>query len=450
MIILARLLEPSDFGVIAIATIIIGYAKMFQDFGIGAAVIQNNEIDKKFLSTAFFTQLSLSVILVSLIFIFSGIVSNIYEDAIYSKILKVLSISLLFNSSYVIQRSLIIRKIDFKNLFFINITAILFSSIIAIYLARQNFGVWCLVVLRLTNEFILLIVFWWNSNWRPSFTFSTKFLTKIYDYSAPLLASFTINYWTKNLDKLIIGHQYGSQQLGLYSRGFGFILSPLLSVSKSISKPGFPLMSKNQKDLEKVKSIYLELMGIIVLILSPLMIIIFFYSDFFVVFLLGEKWKGAAYFMTVFSFLGIFRSLRSLNNNLFKALDLNKILLRYTLFTRLVTVLIILVSLNYGLKTFAILYVFSEILGELVFTWKISNLLKIKIFDFYKELKKILLACFVIISLGILSSFIEFDQLYFLLIVSTLLVVYIIILYTIKHKKVMEISQFIKYRIKNV
>lgn len=377
---------PSDFGLIAMALVFISFSRVIQDFGIGAAVIQKKNIDDLYLNTAFISQIILGLVLALSLILGRHYIASFYEAPILSTILFILAIGLFVRALFIIQRALLIKDSDFKSIAILTVIAISLSGIVALIMAYLEYGYWSLVSMHIIETLLLFCGFWYFSKWRPKFEFSERKFNEIFNYSAPLFGTHSLTYWTGNIDRLLIGKEYGESNLGLYSRANNLVLSPVNSISRAISTPFFPLMSKSKSNRE-INKMYQKGTDILLFIFIPLMISIGFYSNEIVLMLLGEKWQESGFFLKIFSFLGVTLSLRSLNSIVFKALGNTKTFFKVSMATKIISIVIVLLSVKLGLKGIAYAVVFTNVISDLTFVIVISKILEQKSLGLKNKLK---------------------------------------------------------------
>ena len=177
-IILARLLTPKDFGIIGIAWIFIGLAAVINQLGIGSAIVQRKDIEEAHLSSAFWANIIMGIILCLLTIVFAPVIASFFKNQQVTRVLQVLSLIFILGSLRIVPNSLLIRDLFFNKLAYVNISALFISGLISIILAFSGYGVWSLVWGRLINVIMGLILIWFLVSWRPLFYFNVKKLNK--------------------------------------------------------------------------------------------------------------------------------------------------------------------------------------------------------------------------------------------------------------------------------
>ena len=207
-IILARILEPRDFGIVGILTVFLAISDSLVEAGFGSALIRKVDSNIKDYNTMFYTNLSFGVILYVLLFILSPQIAIYFDEPILNKLLKLAGLVLIINSFSLIQGTLLTKKLNFKTPAIISIFASTLSGLFAIYLAYNGYGVWSLVLLSLTKQSIWAILLWFTASWRPSLIYSTNSFKELFSFGYKLLIASLINTVYKNIYYIIIGKYF--------------------------------------------------------------------------------------------------------------------------------------------------------------------------------------------------------------------------------------------------
>ncbi len=398
---LARILSPSEFGIMAMITVLTNYAQLFQNFGFGASIVQKKTIHTKDLSTVFYLQILLSSVICLILYSCRNYIASFYNQSILSSLIILVCIGVFIRSLNIIQYSLLIRDIKFKKLFFINLISISISSLCALYFALKGYGVWALAYKYVLLNLILNLLYWFTSNWSPRFVFSRQSLNHVINYSVPLFGSYSLNYWARNLHKLLVGKIYGDSLLGIYNRPFRLILSPINQLSISFTRVLFPTMSKRQHDLNFLRQVYFKSVEGVTYIILPLMIWIGIFSEEIIQCLLGQKWVDAVPFLRIFSVMGIFISYRTIHTTVFRSIGKTSKLFRLTLITKVLTITSVLLSIYYSIYLMAIIYIAAEIISEGIIWQNVLGELKTSTTKMLVQLWKIII-CAIISSMLLL------------------------------------------------
>jgi len=308
-IVLARLLTPKDFGLIAMIVVFTGFATLFSKMGFGAALIQRKKIEERHLSSIFWFSIFSGIVLTSIVLAAAPFIATFYNVQQLKIITMLISINFFIGSFTIVQRAILIRKMIFRRLGIIEIVTVIIAGGLAITLASLGFGVWSLVFQLIFSTTASTLMMWITSDWKPQFNFDKNSIKDLFGFSSNLLGFNIFNYWVRNADNLLIGKFLGSSELGIYSRAYSIMLMPLSLISATIGNVMFPVLSEIQNDKKLVKKIYLKTINVIALITFPMMLGLFTIADSFILTLLGQKWIDVIPILRLFTLLGMVQSI---------------------------------------------------------------------------------------------------------------------------------------------
>lgn len=318
-VLLARLLTPEAYGLIGMVIVFTGFANIFKDIGLGAAIVQKQDVKPIHFTTVFWTNVGMGILL-TLAFVFaSPLIASFYDEPLLEPLTAFLALNFLIDSFGIVQRMILNKELDFRRLAYLQITAMLIAGVVAISLALYGYGVWSLAVQTVLSSILSVAMLWWMNDWRPSFSFSTSALGDLWEFSSNLLGFSTLNYWVRNADNLLIGRFLGSGALGLYSKSYGLMLLPLRSISQTIGRVMFPAFSTIQHDRERIAHVYLKMTRAIALVTFPMMTGLIAVAHSFVLGVFGPQWEDMILILQILSIVGMLQSIGTLNGNLYKA-----------------------------------------------------------------------------------------------------------------------------------
>ncbi len=355
-IILARLLLPRDFGLVAMILVFAGFATIFAELGLGVSLIQKKDIEEAHLTSVFWVNVGVGLLLMLLFMAMSPLIGAFYQESLLIPMNMVLAVNFFIGGLGIVHRALRIKSLDFKTISIVELIAIAISGTVAITMALNGFGVWSLVVQSLVSTIITVLLFWKMVDWRPGFSFSRRALMDLFDFSINLTGTRVLNYWARNLDNLLIGRVIGSRALGLYGRAYAFVLYPLNNISQAISRVMFPMMSIVQDDKKRVKRLQLKTARAVGLVTFPTMLGLFVVAEPFVIVLLGEKWAEIIPILKIFSLLGMMQSISCLNGNLYLSQGRTDLQFRVSLVLNANIMIAIIIGLQWGVMGVAIAY----------------------------------------------------------------------------------------------
>lgn len=360
--ILTRLLDPADFGILAIGMPIVLFMMLFNDMGIGPALVRAQAPTKTFWSTAFFTNLFMGSLLTLTVFLTAGLVANGFNLPRAEPILKALAFALLLNCLSVVPGAWLLRKFKFRDLAIVEIVSSMAGIAVAIYTAYNGAGVWALVWQQLTMFALKSLLLWMLARVPIALTFDFNEIKVIIPFISNLLGAQVINFFARNSDNFIIARVLGDTALGFYSIAYRIMLMPIQFLSWGVASVLLATLSTFQTDLPRVKRACLRVFRVIALISFPLMAGIAALSEPIIGFLLGPKMLPAAPILAILAPIGAFQSLSSAQGAMFMTLGRTDVLLKYTILTTFVVVIAFLIGTQYGLVGTAAAYLIGNII----------------------------------------------------------------------------------------
>ena len=362
-IVLARTLAPSDFGLMSMAMVVIGFLNIFRDLGTSSAIIQRKDISNKLLSSIFWVNVGFGVLVTLVVYFLAPIIAEFYNDLRLTLLLKVLSATFLISSVGISHQALLERNLEFSKLAWAEIAATLLGASVGIGFAFAGAGVWSLVFQALSTAVIstLLLSFFLDS-WRPSFLFDIPETRAVARFSLNLSGFNITNYFVRNADYLLIGKFLGAQELGYYSLAYRIMLYPLQNVTAVISRVMFPVYSRIRDENDKFRKGYLKVAGSIALITFPMMLGMIGVSDCFVSVFFGEKWRVVSLLLMIFSPIGLLQSIEATTGTIYLAQSRTDWMFRWGMATGIFSVICFVIGLRWGIVGVASSYMVGTIL----------------------------------------------------------------------------------------
>ncbi|MBF0595841.1 MAG: MOP flippase family protein, partial [Candidatus Omnitrophica bacterium] len=314
--VLVRLLDPAEFGLLAMAAVFTEFANVFVEMGVGSALIQKQDATSEHYNSAFWLNLILGIGMMAALVLVAPLIAMFYEQPKLKLILIVLAFNFVLTPFSVVQQALLMKEMEFRKLAVRDIAVVFVSGILGIVLAIRGWGVWALVVQAFAATITDVLILWMFSSWRPRRAFSCSCLKEIFPFGANLTGFNILNYFARNMDKLLIGRFLGPQALGFYSLAYRMVLFPLQNISWSIGRVMFPAFSKIQQDIDKVRIVYLKMIGKIAFVTFPLMAVIFVCAPEIVTIFFGDRWTGIVILLRIFSFCGMVQSIGTTIGNI--------------------------------------------------------------------------------------------------------------------------------------
>ena len=340
-IILARLLSPSDFGLIGMLAIFVAISNVFIEGGLAKALIQRKDCKDIDFSTAFVANVGMSLMIYVVLFLTAPLIAAFYDEPILTDITRILSLNFVLGSFNIVQRAKLMANVDFKSLAQINVISTIISGIVGIAMAYYGWGVWSLVGQTLCSTIVLLLLFPFYSKWHPSVRFSKDSFRQLFGFGSKLMATGVYSVILNNISTICIGRFYKSNQLGFYTRASQFseiISSTMFDVLGNVT---FPVLSHLQDDREKLVVVYRKSLFITAMLIFPLMILCALLSRPMVIILLTEKWLPCVVLMQWLFLARMFTPLSAINMNTLNAVGRSDLFMKLD-FSKAPLILIVL------------------------------------------------------------------------------------------------------------
>ncbi len=349
IIILARLLNPKDFGIFAMVLVFTEFIQPFREWGFQAALIQKKNIDQEYQSTAFWSICSLSIALYLISIISAPFVGSFFNSSLVAQIIPVLAVTFLLNPFGSVQWALFSRALDFRKIVFVNTIATLGYGIAACVFAFNRMGVWSLVWATIIRELIVVAIFWFLHEWRPIFKFSVDKFKELWRFSFACTGTSVLNYGVNNFDNLMVGKLLGAAPLGFYNLAFNTVSQPQTRIVSQIVSVIFPVYSIIKDDLERMREAYLKTVKMVVAITIPVVSVLFVEARDFVFVFYGQKWLPAVLPIQIMCFYGLIRALTATASPVFLSKGRPDIEFKLTVFKLCVFILFISFGIRYGI-----------------------------------------------------------------------------------------------------
>ena len=317
-IILSRLLMPEQFGLIGIISIFIGIGKSLTDAGFSSSLIRSKNIDNEDYSTIFIINLFSSISLYLVTFLISPYIADFFNQPELEDLIKMMGLIFIINASTLVQSTKLNKSLMIKEQFRLQTLSLIISSVIAIYMALNNFGVWSLVVKDLSYSFLASIQLWFYSKWIPSFKINRSKLKSHFNFGYKLLLADILSKIFNNSYNIIIGKFVSTYQLGLFTRAKSMQELPNNIIFNSINRVLYPLLAEvNDNDI-KLKNVYRQIMSIVAIVTIPILIFLSIVAKPLFIFLLTEKWNGAIPYFQILIIIAIISPFQQYNLNICK------------------------------------------------------------------------------------------------------------------------------------
>lgn len=365
-IILARLLAPEQFGTIALVMVFINLAQVFVQSGFNTALIQKKDADEVDFSSVLYLSIAVAGALYILIYLTSPLIAGFYDDQMLTPVLRVLSLTLFFGAYNSIQNAYIARNLMFKKLFASSLGAMLFSGILGITAAYQGLGIWALVIQQLVNQISITVILTFVVDWKPKLLFSFDRVKTLFSYGGKLLASQLLNVLYMDLRTLFIGRIYSPSMLGYYNRGQQFPMAIVSNINGSIQSVMLPTLASHQDNRKRVKEMMRRAIVSSSFLIFPMMIGMAVVAEPLVKVVLTDKWLPSVPFLQIFCMTYALMPIHTANLQAINALGRSDIFLRLEVIKKIIGLVILAISLPFGIYAIAVGQVISGIISTFI------------------------------------------------------------------------------------
>lgn len=440
-IILARILNPSDYGMIGMLSIFIAVANTFINSGFGTALIQKKDRAQTDFSTVFFFNLLVAILLYSALYISAPYIANFYELKELKVITRVVGLNLIIGALAIVPRTILNINIDFKTQTKISIISIVFSGSLGIYMAYNGYGVWSLIIQSLFSIILQTFLFIYFIKWKPSFLFSTQSFKQLFGFGSKLLAANLIDTIYTNIYSLVIGKRYSASELGQYTRAQQLESFPASNITSIIQRVTFPVLCSIQDDTTRLLDAYRKLIKMAAFLVFPLMFLLVLIAKPLILILLTDKWLPAVELFQILCFSGMLYPIHAINLNILQAQGRSDLFFKVEIWKKSIGIGILIITLPFGLKTLLWGQVISSFVALYINTWYTQKLYEYGLFkqgkDIILYLLTAILICFALFQVINLS-----DSNWFKLIFGgfSYTILYIAITWMFKSKELKQIT----------
>ena len=348
-IILARLLFPEQFGLIAMLYVFIAVANVFIESGFGAALIQKRNATQIDICSIFYFNIVIGLATAGVLCLVAPWIAAFYNQPILAPITRAMSLIIVINSFGLIQSTILAKQIDFKTQTKVSLLAGGLSGIIGIVLATEGFGVWSLVGQQVSSSLFQTAFLWLFNPWRPALLFSFNALREMFGFGSRLLISGVLNQLFENIYYLVIGRIFSAADLGLFTRAKSLQELPSHTLSGMVGRVTFPVFSTIQDDPARLKRGLKKALTLLVLVNFPIMIGLAVIARPLVVVLLTEKWAECIPYLQLLCVLGLMFPLHVINLNVLQAIGRSDLFLRLEIIKKVLIVINIAVTWRWGI-----------------------------------------------------------------------------------------------------
>ena len=362
-IVLARLLCPEDYGVVALIMVFVGIADVLVDGGLGNALIQKKSIDEKDISTVFTINMIVSIILFIILFLTAPFIGSIVSVERFSLFLRVEAIMVLVRALYVVHFSLINRNMEFQKLAKINLCASFLTTIIAIVLAYMGMGVWSLIIKNIVLDLISCMLYFIFAKTKLRLHIHKESFKQLFEFGFFVAITNIVESLYSNILSFILGKKFSVKDLGYYNQAYSLEQVPVYSMTMVLNQVIFPYLSKEQDKKNKMVEDMKKSISIMSFFIYPLMTFLIFFAEPVIVLLYSEKWLPAVPFFQILCTIGFTNFIYHLNRNALKAVGETRTLFYSQIVVCFWGLLFVFISIPVGIYAVVVMVAINSIIG---------------------------------------------------------------------------------------
>lgn len=444
-IILARLLNPSDYGAVAILLVFITIADVFVNAGFGSALIQKKDADNLDFSSVFYFSFLFSVFVYVVIYLTAPFVAGFYDMPILQPTLQVLALRIPVAAINSVQQAYVSRNMQFKKFFYSTLSGTAASAVVGIAMAYHGYGIWSLVGQYLSNAVVNTVVLFSVINWRPQLMFSLQRLRSLFSYAWKLLMSGLLDTSYHSLSSLLIGKFYTPTDLAFFDTGKKFPLVIVNNVNSSICSVLFPALASEQNEIERVKAHTRKAIQISSYIMWPMMLGMSACADNVVSLVLTDKWLSAVPYLQIACITYGLWPIHTANLQAINAMGRSDIFLKLEIIKKVMGITALLISIQYGVLAIALTGIVTGIISTFINAYPNGYLLKYSYLEQIKDIMPSIILSVITASI-ILSINSYFSSNIYLLIcdIVVFVFIYLFLSYLTKNKEFTYLIAIVK------
>lgn len=368
-IILARILLPSDYGLIGMITLFIAVGNILMDSGLTSSLIRTVNAEPEDYSAVFVMNLAGSLLIYLVLFLSAPLIANFYRQPLLTSLLRVYTLSFVIQAFAAVQLTRLTKQMNFKLQLILQLPASIIGSVIGITLAYKGFGVWSIVYMNLFQVFIATTLVWVFSGWRPMLVFDAKRLLRHFRFGYKLTLAGVLDTTFDNIYNVVIGRFFTPAMLGYYNRAYSLQMFPVINISTALNKVSFPLFSSVQNDSEKLKMVYKKLLEQVVFGVTPVMVLLVLVAKPLFLVLLTAKWLPAVKYFQILCIAGILYPLHLYNLNILVVKGRSDLYFRLEVIKKALCALGIAIALNFGIMGLVVFQLIFSVITFFINSW---------------------------------------------------------------------------------
>lgn len=365
-ILLARILDPEEFGLVGMIAVLIAIGTTFIDSGLSESLIRTKNTDDSDYSSILIMNVLIAVTIYAVMFWTAPLVANFYAQPILTDLIRVYGICFILTATSATQIAILLRSLQFRKLTLLNLPGAIIGSTVGILLGIKGYGVWSIIYMYLSSQAVQTVLLWVFSTWRPSFIFSFEKIRLHFSFGYKLLISGLLNSVFNNVYNILIGKYFPIKSLGYYERANAFSNQPVSIMSNIISKVTYPILSNMQEETEKITKIYKQMFQSTYFLTTPLMILLAGNATLIFQIILGEKWLNAVPYFQILCVAAVFYPINAFNLNILKVFGRTDLFLKLEIIKKVIIMVNVGIGFYFGIYGLLWSSVLSSFLAVLV------------------------------------------------------------------------------------
>jgi len=373
-IFLARILDPSEYGLIGIAMVFVSISGVFIDGGFSTALIRKKEPTQADLSTVFYINIGVAVLFYIILYFTAPLIARFYGQPILIDITRVISINFLLTAACTVQALLFVKKLDFKTQSIISVITVIMSGVVGLSLAYKGYGVMALAIQSVSQNVFRMFLLWTIGTWRPTWIFSVNSFKELFSFGSKLFASGLLNSVFVNIYALFIGKLYSPLALGYYSRADNYQSMLSQNLTSVVNRVSFPSLVQFQDDDERLRAGLRKMNNLIMMVNLPMMVGLALVSEPIIVLMITDKWLPIVPYLQWLCVAGILFPLHVTNLNVLNVKGRSDLFLRLEIIKKVLILLALVIGSFWGIMGIVLGRVVVSIIGYFINAWYPSKL----------------------------------------------------------------------------
>ncbi len=403
-IVLARLLSPEDFGVVAMVMVFFDFSAVFVESGFSTALIREKTISEADKSTTFLFNVAAAVLLYGVLFATAPYIAIFFHQPLLTLLVRVMGLSLIVNALSIVQHSVLIQQIDFKTQTLVRLAGVAVSGGAAISLAHAGWGVWSLVARFMALDLVTTLLYWMLGGWRPRLQFSRESFRRLFGFGWRILAAAVLDKFYFHVYKLLIGRFFSAAALGYYSQAGNFTNMVINTLFRTVQSVTYPVLAKLQDDREKLKMGYRKMLQMSSFVIVPALTALAVLAEPVVQVLVGDKWLPCVPMLQLLCLSGLTIHFSTVNLNMLLVLGRSDLSLRLEVVKKGVITLAIAVGIFFGIYGLIVGEAVAAYINLAINVWYSKQLLR---YSFGEQLRDVLPTLLFSLAVGAVLFFLQ-------------------------------------------